>query len=183
MSYFHQENNTSVRRNLNTLLKKCDIEGVFSHIFTMLVIHRVTCTTLSFVSNTPHTQKLYDPRQKNIATSLVSPMLVLISWGMEDDDGDGVWINADSGGGGGADPPAQQPPPCSPRGRPAGKGRQLWRPPHPPPQGHGQRLAPHGPAADTPVTLPRCAPGGNKGEGCVGAHPTQVGVCLRLNAP
>ena len=35
----------------------------------------------------------------------------------------------------GADPPAQQPPPPSPRCGPAGKGRQLWQHPHPPPQG------------------------------------------------
>ncbi len=35
MSYFHQGNITSIRRNLNTLPKKLDIEGVFDRIFTM----------------------------------------------------------------------------------------------------------------------------------------------------
>ena len=34
MSYFHQGNNMSVCRNLNTLPQKRDIEGVFGRIFT-----------------------------------------------------------------------------------------------------------------------------------------------------
>ncbi len=43
----------------------------------------------------------YDPRQKNIVTSLVSPMWMLISWGTDDDNDDGVGIDANSGGRGG----------------------------------------------------------------------------------
>ena len=54
----------------------------------------------------------------------------LISWGKDDDDDNGIGIDADSRGGGGADPPAQQPPPHSPRGGPAGEGRQLLQPPY-----------------------------------------------------
>ena len=69
-------------------------------------------------------KKSYNPLQKNITTSLVSPMRVLISWVMDDDDNNGVGINANSSGGGGVDLPAQQPPPCLPRGGPAGKGHQ-----------------------------------------------------------
>jgi len=84
---------------------------------------------------------------------------------------------------GGADPLAQQPPPRSPRGVPAGKGRQLWRPPHPPPLGRCQRSAPRGPAAGTRVVPPRRAPGGDAGKGCVGAHPARVDARLRLDAP
>jgi hypothetical protein len=56
MLYFHGGNCTSVQRNLNTLPQKCDVEGVFSHISTMLVVHRVVHTTFSFVSKT-HTHK------------------------------------------------------------------------------------------------------------------------------
>ena len=38
---------------------------------------------------------------KKILTSLVSPMQVLISWGTDNNDDNGVGIDADSGGGGG----------------------------------------------------------------------------------
>ena len=33
------------------------------------------------------------------------------------------------------------------------------------------------------LALPRRAPGGNAGKGCVGVHPAQVGARLRLDAP
>ena len=94
----------------------------------------------------------------------------------------GLMPMAVAGGGVGADPPAQQPPPCLPRGRPAGEGHQLRNPPHPPPQGRGWRLAPHGLAAGTRVATPRRAPGGNAKEGCVGVHPLEL-ARLRFDAP
>jgi hypothetical protein len=70
---------------------------------------------------------------------------------------------------GGGDPPAQQLPPRLPGGGPAGKGRQLRQPPHPPPQGRGRWSAPRSPAAGTRVVPPQRAPGGNAGKVRVGA--------------
>ena len=110
-------------------------------------------------------------------------MRVLNSWGTDSNDDNSVGIDADGSGGGVADPPAQKLPPRLPRGGPDGEGRQLWQPPHPPPQGHGRRLAPSGPSAGRRLAPPRRAPGGNAGKGCIGVHPAQVGARLRLNAP
>ena len=48
----------------------------------------------------PTHTKLYNPRRKNILTSLVSPMQVLISWGMGDNNNNGFLIDTNSGCGG-----------------------------------------------------------------------------------
>jgi len=127
---------------------------------------------------------LYDPRQKNIIASLScvpNADAHLLGDGRRRQrwrrDRRQQWWR------GGADPPAQQPPPRLPRGGPAGEGRQLRQPPHPPPQGRCRRSAPRSPSAGTRVAPPRRAPGDDAGEGCVGAHPARGGARLRLDAP